>query len=253
MTKNRSTNAQDYQDLPQNVVVMRKHFEDGHVVPTHHHPRNQLIFAVTGLMRIKTTDQTWVVPPDRAVYLPAGLEHQVEMRGNVEMRTLYISASTLSEPKVLSVNRLLNELIAALALTPMDYSGNRRAELIADLIEVELFMAKPQPLFYPMPTDRRLLQVCQQLLTNPATDASLDRLAFEAGASAKTISRICRKELGMSFSEWRRRIRFATALELLAQGYSIKQIAGQCGYASTSAFTYAFRNAFGAPPTAFQV
>jgi len=55
------------------------------------HTRDQLLYAVSGVMRIQTDAEAWIVPPDRAVYLPAGTRHTVGIRGNLEMRTLYIT------------------------------------------------------------------------------------------------------------------------------------------------------------------
>jgi len=247
-----STDPRDYQDLPQPLAVMRKRFPDGAVVAPHDHPRDQLIYAVSGVMRVGTSDNAWVVPPDRALLMPAGVEHRVDVRGDVEMRTLYMVPSGARDIKVLAVSPLLRELIAALAREPMDYSGNRRAEQIAALIATELQAAAALPLNIPLPRDARLQQVCQRLLSDPSVSLSLEQLAGEAAASAKTLARLCTRELGMSFSVWRRRVRFSKAFELLERNRPMKEVARSCGYASPSAFTVAFRREYGAAPTAFR-
>lgn len=248
----RSTDARDYQELPQSVAVMPKAFRAGHVIAPHHHPRDQLVFAIAGIMRVSTRDDAWIVPPDRALLMPAGVEHSVEMRGDVAMRTLYISPSEPTKIKVLAIDPLLRELISALAVEPMDYSGNLRAEQIATLIGTELTRAEALPLNTPLPQDPRLQLVCQKLIQDPAIALSLDLLADGTGASAKTLARLCEKELGMSFSAWRRRVRFSKAFELLAQNKPMKQVAKRCGYESASAFTFAFRKEYGAAPTEFR-
>ncbi|MEM7172948.1 MAG: helix-turn-helix transcriptional regulator [Pseudomonadota bacterium] len=245
----RSTDPRDYQHLPQKMAVMAKSFPDGHRIPTHHHPRDQLIFATSGVMRVSTAHEAWVVPPDRALLLPAGLDHSVEMRGNVEMRTLYISPSGPAQTKVLGVNALLRELISALAEEPASIAGNQRAEAVAQLISLELERAEALPLNTPLPRDPRLQRLCLRLMENPALNGSLEQLADSTGASAKTLARLCGKELGMGFSEWRRRVRFATAIELLERGEAVKSVAERCGYASASAFTFAFKKEFAALPS----
>ena len=248
----RSTKAEDYQDLPQAVAVMPKHFADGHRIAPHAHKRDQLLYAVSGVMRVSTSDDSWVVPPDRALMLPAGTEHSVEMRGKVQMRTLYISAVGQTSPKVLHVTPLLRELIAALAQAPMDFSNDPRAERIAELICIEMDAATALPLNIPLPSDPRLQRLCMALMEDPSQNASLEVLAHDLGASAKTLARLCTRELGMSFGDWRRRVRFTAALELLERGEATKTAASRCGYSSTSAFTYAFRRVFGVTPTGFQ-
>ena len=251
-TATHSTDPQDYQDLSMDVAVMPKRFPDGFYIEPHSHARDQLIYAISGVMRIETSDDAWVVPPDRALLMPAGENHCIQVRGNVEMRTLYIAHSGTSEIKVLSVSSLLRELITALACEPMDYSGIRRAELLAELISNELAAAEAVPLNIPLPRDRRLQQICQLLLNDPSIRLSLDQLADSTAASPKTLARLCTRELGMSFSVWRRRVRFAKALELLGRGHPMKFVARQCGYESPSAFTYAFRKQFGTSPTEFR-
>lgn len=248
----RSIDPRDYQELPQSLAVMAKRFNDGFVIDPHQHLRDQLIYAVSGVMRIGTSDDAWVVPPDRALLMPAGIEHSIEICGDVEMRTLYIASSSSSEIKVLMVSPLLRELITALAGEPMDFSGNRRAEQIAELITTELASATALPLNIPLPRDARLQKVCQQLLADPSTVMSLEELSERTGASPKTLARLCKTDLGMTFSVWRRRVRFSKAFELLGSNHSIKEVASKCGYESPSAFTFAFKKEFGASPTDFR-
>ncbi|UWQ29250.1 helix-turn-helix domain-containing protein [Leisingera sp. M523] len=248
----RSVESLDYQELPVALAVMAKRFPDGYFVEPHDHPRDQLIYAVAGLMRVATSDDTWVVPPDRALFMPADIEHSIEICGNVEMRSLYITPLKASTIKVLKVHSLLRELITHLGREPIDYSGNKRAEQIAALIRIELIEAEALPLNIPLPRDERLRRVCQRLMNDPSTTLPLEQLADDAGASSKTLARLCARELGMSFSAWRRRVRFSKAMELLDGGQPTKQVARSCGYDSPSAFTYAFRKEFGVPPSGFR-
>ncbi|MDA7963456.1 MAG: helix-turn-helix transcriptional regulator [Ruegeria sp.] len=251
-TPTRSTQAEDYQDLPQAVAVMSKRFADGHRIAPHAHKRDQLLYAVSGVMRVSTSDNSWVVPPDRALLLPAGTQHSVEMRGQVQMRTLYISATGAASAKVLLVTPLLRELIAELARAPMDFSDDPRAERIAELICIEMEAATALPLNIPLPSDPRLQRLCMTLMEDPSQRASLEVLAHDIGASAKTLTRLCNRELGMRFGDWRQRVRFTVALEMLERGETIKSAASHCGYSSPSAFSYAFRRVFGQTPTGFQ-
>ena len=87
----RSTNADDYQKVPRPIAAMSKTFKDGFEIAPHHHSRDQFLYSVTGLMRVRTRAEAWIVPPDRAVYLPARVEHSIGIRGLVTMSTLYIA------------------------------------------------------------------------------------------------------------------------------------------------------------------
>src|SRR5450830_601898 len=78
-----------YQTLPHKVTAKAADYEGG-ATPRHSHPRGQLIYASTGVMRIETDYGCWVVPPLRGVWIPPEVMHTVHMLSKVEMRTLYI-------------------------------------------------------------------------------------------------------------------------------------------------------------------
>ncbi len=247
----RSIDPEDYQSLPVSLAVMPKHFVNGHRIALHSHKRDQLVYAIAGLMRVETSEDRWIVPSDRALLVPRSVEHSIEICGDVEMRTLYMVPKDSMGIRVISVAPLLRELIISLAQEPMDYSDNLQARKIADLIMSELERASGLPLNIPLPHDARLQRLCQALLHDPSNGQSLEQFAGSVGASSKTLGRLFERELGMGFSAWRRRVRFVKAIELLGRGRSVKFVARGCGYESPSAFTYAFRSEFGVPPTLF--
>lgn len=249
----RSTDAADYQRLPRPLAAMAKGFLDGHEIPPHLHARDQLVYALTGVMRVRTASEAWIVPPDRAVYLPADTEHAISMRGQVEMRTLYIasgaSADLPASPRVLEVSPLLRELILAMIEEPVIYDEQGRAGAVAYLILGEIARAKPLSLVIPMPRDARLLRLCEALLDDPASRLTLESWSETAGASPRTLARLFETELGMSFGAWRQRVRFHNALESIVSGEPIARVAARNGYRSSSAFAAAFRKSMGHAPS----
>lgn len=259
-TAGRSTNPVDYQHVPRPVAAMAKQFRDGHVIDTHAHERDQLLYAVSGIMRVRTTSEAWIVPPDRAVYVPAGLPHSVAMRGPVDMRTLYIDPKVRTDlPRravVLEVADLLRALVLALMEEPVLYDDTGRAGDIARLVLSEIATADTLQFVVPMPQartgDKRLERLCARLLDDPADHRTLDNWAEDVGASARTLARLFQRGLGMSFNVWRQRVRFHNAIEALMRGEPIAEIAAANGYRSTSAFTAAFRKSVGVPPSAFR-
>ena len=88
----RSTDPLDYQRVPHAVAAMPKDFAAGFTVQPHRHERAQLIYATAGTMRVSTDDGVWVVPPQRALWMPPGVRHSIAMLGDVTMRTLYLRA-----------------------------------------------------------------------------------------------------------------------------------------------------------------
>ncbi len=249
----RSTNAEDYQKVPRPIAAMSKTFSDGSEIAPHHHSRDQFLYSVTGLMRVRTRTEAWIVPPDRAVYLPAGVEHAIEMRGLVTMSTLYIASRAQDglpvAPTVLEVSPLLRELVLALIEEPVVYDEQGRGGALARLIFSELVRARRLPLVIPMPRDPRLLRVCNAMLADPADRRTLDDWADEAAASVRTLARLFDDELRMGFVAWRQRVRFHHALEAIVAGDPIGLVAKRSGYRSASSFSAAFGNVMGQHPS----
>ena len=208
-------------------------------------------------MRVQTETETWVVPPDGAVYMSAGTRHSVCMQSHVDMRTLYIDSSAIGAPPramtVIEVTPLLRELILQLSEEPIDYDMSGRCGLIAQLIELEIANAHELTLRVPLPSDSRLQNLCASLLENPSDQRSLEDWSEEVGASPRTLARLFERELSMSFRHWRQRVRFHNALEALSRGASVACVAHENGYRSTSAFSAAFRKVMGTTPSVFSM
>jgi AraC-like DNA-binding protein/mannose-6-phosphate isomerase-like protein (cupin superfamily) len=253
----RSTDPRDYQRVARPFAAMAKGFADGFEIAPHHHTRDQLIYAVSGLMRVRTEHEAWIVPPDRAVYVPGRTTHSISMRGGVEMRTLYIArdaaANLPSGATVMAVSDLLRELILALIDEPLLYDKDGRGGAIVALIRSEIMRAPRLPLVIPMPRDPRLRHLCARLIADPSDTRTLDEWSQSAGASARTLARLFESELRLTFTAWRQRVRFHNALEAIAQGQPVERIAAANGYRSSSAFSAAFRAIMGHAPTAFSL
>lgn len=253
----RSSNHIDYQFVPRPLAALAKGFADGFEIEPHQHPRDQLVYAVTGVMRVRTAREAWIVPPDRAVYLPAHTVHGISIRGRVEMRTLYIARDASDDlpptPTVLEVSSLLRELVLAMIEEPVVYDEKGRAGAVAFLLLAEIARARRLSLVIPMPRDARLLRVCTALLADPASRQTLEGWVDIAGASVRTLARLFEAETGLSFAAWRQRVRFHNALEAIVAGEPISRVAARNGYRSSSAFSAAFRKTMGQAPSSLRV
>lgn len=254
----RSTNREDYQRVPRPVAAMAKDFPSGYVIAPHSHPRAQLIYAAAGVMRVTTPAGAWMVPPYRAVWVPAGVEHEVRMSGSpVAMRTLYIAPKSapraLAGCIVIEVSPLLRALILRAVEEPVEYDRRGGAGLVMALILEELGRAASVPLSIPLPRTLRLAVLCRALLDDPAAPDTLDTWAERAGASARTLARLFQRETGMGFTQWRQQVRLAEAVGRLARGDPVARVAEGLGYSSASAFTAMFHRALGATPRQYLV
>jgi AraC-like DNA-binding protein len=237
------------------MAAMEVDYPHGSSTGLHAHPRGQLLHAIEGVMIVRSVLGSWVVPPNRAVWLTPGLAHEVRMCGDVKIRTVFIDSDVSTDlPQtscVLAVSPLLRELVVAAVSIPVDYAAGTRDERLMRLMLDELHALDVLPLHLPMPRDARLRSVCETLIANPEQASTADHWARQLGVTPKTIHRLFARQTGMSFGQWRQQARLLFALERLARGERIIDIALDSGYASQSAFTAMFRRHFGVPPSTF--
>ncbi|RZI87989.1 MAG: AraC family transcriptional regulator, partial [Variovorax sp.] len=203
---------------------------------------------------------SYIVPPSRALWVPADMPHSITLIEDAELRTVYLHtwlAPAWEKCEVLEISPLLRALMLALdttpdGLPPGDPEAPQRERMIAPLLISEIERATQIRIDVPLPTDKRLRQLCEALLRNPADRATLAERAAAIGASERTVARLFRDQLGTSWQQWRQQAVMAHALPLLARGMPVSQVASASGYATDSAFCAMFKAATGQSPTAFQ-
>lgn len=236
------------------VRSMACNYSSRHVIEPHRHGWHQLLYASAGSMTVHADRSSWMIPPGKAVFIPAGSVHSIRMWGEVAMRSLTfpleLSGSALpsDECRVLSVTPLLRELILRIiSLRALDSRCPGDQRILAVLLD-ELQVAAVEPLMLPLPLDRRASAVAQHVLADPGGSETLDWLARRHGAGRRTLERLFRRDTGMSFGLWRQKVRMLDSVRLLSEGQSVTEAALGAGYASVSAFIAAFRNTFGCTP-----
>lgn len=251
----RSIDPEDFQAVPRPLAAMAKDYPDGWVNDWHRHTRAQLVYASAGVMTITTPDGSWVVPPNRALWIPPRVDHHIVMAGPVAMRTLYIApdraAKLPSTCRVVAVSPLLRELILRAVELPVLYDEAGPGGRIAALIFDELRLLPSVPLHLPNPRDARLMRLCRALRDDPANPRTLTEWGAIVGASGRTLARIFAKETGMSFAAWRAQVRLLAALARLAGGEKVTSVALDLGYDSASAFIAMFRRQLGVTPSRY--
>jgi AraC-like DNA-binding protein len=245
--------ADDCQDVARPVAAMALDVPRGRIDALHTHRRAQLLYACSGVMSVVTSAGAFVVPPQRAVWLPGGVEHEVHYGVPVSLRTLYIEprvhAQLPTQCRVLEVSDLLRSLILAAVKLPTDYDVEGRGGKIMSLLLDEIAAMPTVPLQAPMPRDVRLARVCRAMFKDPMHERRLEDIARAVGISRRTVTRLFRRETGMSFAAWRQHVRLLEALSRLAAGRSVTAVALDVGYRSPSSFTTMFRRTFGVTPS----
>ncbi len=239
----------------QPVFTRATDYPEGHVVDWHVHARGQLVYAVHGVMMVAAEGGQWIVPPTRAIWMPAGTAHLIRCVGVVHMRSLYIrpdaAAGLPPRAHAVGVSPLLRELIQAAVEVEAPYVEDSRDGRLMRLLLDELHALPVLPLHLPQPTDARLRRICERIAERPDDVSTLADWAAALGVDAKTIQRRFARETGMTFGQWRQQARLLHGLERLALGDKVVHVALALGYDSPSAFAAMFKRQFGEPPSAF--
>ena len=239
-------------DIDRPVVIRVEEYPAGYTTYRHWHRWNQLAYATSGVVTVTTAQDIWVVPPQRAVWIPARIEHDIRTTGSVSMRNTYIGQREVpwlpSNCCVVTVTPLLRELISRAANFRQWYELNGHQERIMTLLLDEIKELPLMPLHLPEPNDSRLKTIAALIRQDPADRRTLEEWGRKVGASSRTLSRLFLADTGMTFRHWQRQARLVDGLIRLAKRQSVTEVALELGYESPSAFIAMFRRALGVTP-----
>lgn len=233
------------------IDLVAKSYEEG----THCHRQHQIMLVERGLVTFDVGPDRWLVPPHCVLWVPARMEHSMRGIGEIDLHCVYLEAEQIEAPfaecRTIGVSPLLRELIIEMSKLPgrIDADGPY-TRLIRTMIE-QLSLAPEGPVRLPMPAHARLREIVHCWLADPADRTTIAQWAKRVGMSQRTLHRTLLKETGMSFGRWRRHLHVILALQRLAEGHSVQEIAYYLGYDSPSTFVVMFRKAVGQPPLRF--
>lgn len=237
------------------VAVLAVDAMAGETFPVHTHNHGQLIYAIEGVLVVRTPEGSWVVPSGRAVWLPSMTAHAVSAATNVKIRSVFIDPKankTLQHTcTVIEVSQLLEALIVAGATITGDYATQGREQRIMDLIIDEILLAPTLAFHLPMPKHPGLVKLCAALINQPAQAATIAQWASAMSMNERTFCRLFKSETGITMGAWLRQTRLLLSLAALAEGHSVIRVALEHGYASPSAYTAAFKRAFQTVPSSY--
>lgn len=243
--------------LPGRIVATSNEYPAHHRIGRHQHRRSQLLYAAHGIMVVGTGSGRWIVPPERAAWIPAGIAHDVHVLVQISTRSIYIepevSAALPGDCRVIGVSPLMRQLLLETLDLPLQAEAGpgSRPDLIYSLIVHEIERAPVLPLDIPFPADPRLGQRCRAYLAHPSPHDSIDDWCRDLAMSRRTFTRRFRAQTGTSFAQWCRQAAIFAALPRLAAGEPITALALDLGYESASAFTTMFKRLIGMPPSRY--
>jgi AraC-like DNA-binding protein len=237
------------------IVARQSRYPAGHHIRPHWHSRSQFIYAVEGTMRVRSPRHVWIVPPTRALWMPARTVHEIRMYGVVEMRSFYLSAAAAEGMPpacvVLNVTPLLRELALRAVTVPPRYDEEGEDALLMRLLVAEIRRLPRCALDLPLPESPDLARLCERLLADLSTRRPCEADAHRMKVSSRTLYRRFLRETGITFARWKQQARLLESIRRLADGAPVTAVAMDLGYESPSAFSTMFRRALGIAPKAF--
>ncbi len=237
------------------VVARSADYADGHSIRPHRHRRHQLLHATTGVVMVSTARGAWVMPPERGMWIPAGVTHSVRMLGAVRTNSLYFEPGSIEGMpdacEVLAVSAFMKSLLAEAVRLPREYDLEGREGALMLLIQHEIQKLPHLPLSLPLPTGEALARRCHAFLRRPNVHATIDAWSSALKLNRRTFTRLFRRETGMSFVVWRQQACLVMALQRLAGGEAVTTVAMDLGYDNPAAFTSMFRRSLGASPRGY--
>jgi len=217
----------------------------------HSHNEHQLAWAASGVLIVQCDTGSFVLPPTRALWIPAQTPHETSAGGVATMRSAYLRTKGCPidwpGPTPVAISPLLAELISFLDGETGDAPRQRAQELLYDLLEPVATTAVE----LPIPAEPRAHDVAAGLLADPRDDRTLAEWGHAVGASERSLARAFVASTGLTFGTWRTRARLQAALPLLAAGGPVGAVAGEVGYETPSAFVAAFRRETGVTPGSY--
>ena len=247
--------AFDPDRTPRPAFVLGLDFPGGeHPGSWHAHSRAQLMYASQGVLTVRSEHGLWVIPPERAVWLLPGVRHAAGSSRPHRFCSLYVEASLASLPPhcaVVAVEPLVRELLLAASEFGAGYEEGSAEERLIRVILDRLPVLPLVALHLPEPKDEDLRRITSGLARTPADNSPLREWAELVGLTERTAARRFQSELGMTFGRWRQQLRLLKALEELAYGESVTEVAFDVGYGDVSSFIAMFRKALGKTPAQY--
>jgi AraC-like DNA-binding protein len=216
----------------------------------HEHGDHQLAWSPEGVLVVLTEGGAgYVLPPSRALWIPAGTVHETRAAGAAVLRSVYLEPRRCpigwAAPTPVAVSPLLGELVHHLDDRRLGSEQRSRAEAVLFdlLLPLRVATIDVRP-----PSDPRARDVADALLADPADPRTLHEWGHAVGASSRTLARAFLNDTGLSFGRWRTLVRLQASLAHLAGQIPVSAVAPLVGYRTPSAYVAAFRAHTGVTP-----
>ncbi|MBY6256367.1 MULTISPECIES: AraC family transcriptional regulator [Enterobacteriaceae] len=220
-------------------------------VPVHTHRKGQLIIALYGAVICRAENDIWIVPPNCAVWIPGGVPHSAKATWNAHLNYLFIEPGATALPEkccTLAISSLIKELVDRLTREGIDYPPDSHVARLTRVTLDELATMPQQKLSLPVSAHPKIRAMADALVSNPEDRSTFKAWAKRLALSERSLARLMLRETGLTFGRWRQQLHLILALQALASGVSVQNVAANLGYESVNAFITMFKKTMGSTP-----
>ncbi len=224
----------------------------------HSHDMHQIEYALEGIAEVETVSTHHLLPPQQAVWIPAGLEHCTTLQRVRSVAVFFDPAMVRGADdrvRVLAATPLLREMIVFATRWPItrpesdpvaDVYFDALAALVREWLEHEA------PLSLPTSTDP-IVRAVMQYTDAHLADVTRSAVCASVGVSERSLRRKFFAATGLTWREYLLQSRLLRAMGLLTDpNRTVLSVSTAVGFDSVSAFTRAFRRLTGETPTAYR-
>lgn len=241
---------------PADVFMNFEEFVSNTETRVHSHPWGQVQLISGGILEIDAQDTRFLAPPHLAIWIPGGVLHKSYNRRPLEYCSLNISAELTylfpQEPSLIKVTPIITAIIEDFRNRQINVAETEADKRLIRVLLDQLSLQEVEQHFVPTSKHKYLAPILNAVEENPADDTSLKAWAEKVHTTERTLARCCQSELGMSFTEWRLRVRYLSSMELLRNGCSVKEVALTLGYHQASPFISMFKRYAGMTPEQYK-
>ncbi|AFM18454.1 DNA-binding domain-containing protein, AraC-type [Mycolicibacterium chubuense NBB4] len=236
---------------------------DGLITGWHSHEVHQIEYALHGVVEVETDSAHYLLPPQQAAWIPAGLEHQAVMNPDVKTVAVMFDRALIADggdrARILAVSPLIREMMIYALRWPIDRrlgageddsvsEGFFRtlAALVAEALDHEAPLSLPT-------SDHPIVTAAMAYTKAHLDTATCEDVSRAVSVSERTLRRMFAESLGMPWRTYLLHARMLRAMALLAAPtQSVQETATAVGFDSVSSFARAFTQFCGETPSAYR-
>ncbi|SDH93660.1 AraC-type DNA-binding protein [Vibrio xiamenensis] len=243
-------------EAPSDVFMNFEAFLSNTETRLHSHPWGQVQLISGGILEMNAQDTRFLAPPHLAIWVPAGVEHTSFNRKPLSYCSINISPKLSStfpaRTSLIKITPIVSAIIDDFRQREINIARSEADKRLVRVLIDQLATQDTQLHFLPSSEHKYLAPILAFVEENPVDETSLAEWAQKVHTTERTLARHCQSELGMSFTEWRLRVRYLYSMELLRSGHAVKEVAFTLGYHQASPFIAMFKKYSGLTPEQYK-